>query len=629
MMRFFARVSLGIIIVSSLWIISTNNAKAEGEFQSDYKVQYTIDKSGHTSVVQNIILKNKTPNFYADKFELKIGSTKVADVQARDETGELQTDVKFENNTTSITVSFKQKVIGEGKQLSFVLTYNTNEIATKSGQIWEVSIPKLAKSTDTGIYDAIVSIPRALGPIAFAIPEPVSTNLTLQTQDFTFNKDQLFSTGIAMSFGEKQVFAFNLKYLLTNINLTSQTMDISLPPDNNYQKIVLEDINPKPVDVRVDNDGNFLASYRLSPKQQINVGVKGEVEVFSKPFRKIEKSITQAQIDTYTEPQRYWETDNSFVRDKAQELKTPEKIYQFVSSYLTYNNDRLNQQKIERKGALSAYNNPKDAVCMEFTDLFIAIARAAKIPAREVEGYAYTQNERLRPLSLNLYQGDILHAWPEYWDDKLGWVQIDPTWGATSGGIDYFSKLDFNHVTFIQRGEASTSPIPAGAYKEEKSRNEKTVFVEFAEQLPNPINNAEVNLTLPKKSYSSLPFKLLATLTNTGTTSIIGQDLALSTSGLGENKDSTINIPILPPYATKNYEFRFLTRGIFKKISASAVLSFGQIQQTAPISIEPLYKAAIDPMFILSLVGVTIIVAIGLYLYGRTKHKTKFPISPH
>jgi len=52
---------------------------------------------------------------------------------------------------------------------------------------------------------------------------------------------------------------------------------------------------------------------------------------------------------------------------------------------------------------------------MEFTDLFIALSRAAGIPAREINGFAYTDDIRLRPLDLVT---DMLHAWPEYYDEE-------------------------------------------------------------------------------------------------------------------------------------------------------------------------------------------------------------------
>ncbi|GAI19887.1 unnamed protein product, partial [marine sediment metagenome] len=66
-------------------------------------------------------------------------------------------------------------------------------------------------------------------------------------------------------------------------------------------------------------------------------------------------------------------------------------------------------------GALKALNSKNPVVCMEFTDLFIALCRAAGIPVREVNGYAHTNNPKLRPLSLTL---DVLHAWPEYYDEN-------------------------------------------------------------------------------------------------------------------------------------------------------------------------------------------------------------------
>ena len=75
---------------------------------------------------------------------------------------------------------------------------------------------------------------------------------------------------------------------------------------------------------------------------------------------------------------------------------------------------------------------------MEFTDLFIAIAREKGIYSREIQGYGFLWIQKLQPLSLS---SDILHAWPEYFDLKTeNWVAVDPTWENTSG-IDYFLFL--------------------------------------------------------------------------------------------------------------------------------------------------------------------------------------------
>ena len=598
-------------------------AHAEGEFETDYSVNYSINGEGKTSVKQDIVLKNKTPNFYADRFELKIGSTQVSDVTASDNTGVLETEIKFEDNLTTIGVVFNQKVIGTGKTLQWTLTYTSSELATKNGQIWEVSIPRLARSTDIGKYDAQVVVPRTFGPKAFAVPTPQDEITTSKSQTYLFNKDQLLESGIAMSFGEKQVFSFKLNYFLENNNVTSQIKEITLPPDNNYQQIVLEKLEPEPLDVIVDDDDNFIARYKLPARGSLDIVAEGFVEVFHKPFRKINAELTTEEKSSYVQPQRYWETDNGFIKDKANELKTAEKIYEFVVNFLSYNQDRLNQPNIFRKGAQAAIDSPQDAVCMEFTDLFIAIARAAGIPAREVTGFAYTQNERLRPLSLALNEGDILHAWPQYWDDEKGWVQIDPTWGSTSGGLDFFNKLDFNHITFTQRGKSSTNPVPPGAFKRSAQTSQKTVFVEFAQDLPQATINPELSFDAPQKALSGIPTKVGASVKNSGSTTIYNQNLALATSILKSSGESNYEIKMLPPFAKRVFDFRLTNGNLLLKGNDTLVLSYAGSEISKPISIRPFYNLFFSGTFLVSIVSVFIIIFIGFLFYKKLRKKGK------
>ncbi len=633
-MRFLARLILAnlfaaLLLLTTYYILPAA-AHAAGEFETSYKVQYDVDEKGSTKVTQQIVLKNKTSNFYADKFELKIGSTKVENVKAQDATGPLETAAKFENNVTTINVKFNQKVIGIEKTLPWTLTYTSNELAAKSGQIWEVSIPRLARSADIANYQATVLTPTSFGQIAFAAPAPLTSDKTYNRQLFTFGKDQLVESGIAISFGEKQVFAFTLNYHLENNNLTSQTQEIALPPDNNYQKIVIQKLDPAPRDVIVDKDNNFLALYKLSSHQKIDVTASGYVEVASSPFRNIYNALTDADRVIYTAKQKYWETDAVFIKSKAQELKTPQAIYNFVTTYLSYSEDRLKQTKVERKGAAIAVASPKDSICTEFTDLFIAIARAAGIPAREVEGYAYTQNERLRPLSLTLYQSDILHAWPEYWDDRLGWIQVDPTWGSTSGGLDYFKKLDFNHVTFVQRGVSSQTPYPAGSYK--RDGQEKDIAVQFAQDLPTPTVIPQLSLTAPEKIISGIPVRIVAAVASTGNTSIIGKSLELSALTLRrildiekpQGSNNSIKIPILPPYAKRSFEFNLTSPSLFENSKDTLTLSYAEAQISVPVSTYPIYSLIFLKSFLVSLLVAVLIISTGLFLYQRTaKHRKR------
>ncbi len=617
---------LPCILVLTVILVTAKEVRAQGEFETDYRVHYIVDPTGQTNVTQDIQLKNKTANYYADMFELKIGSTKVDNVKASDATGPLETQVKFDNNITTISVKFNQKVIGIGKTLDWSLTYTSTELASKSGQIWEVSVPRLAKAGDIGAYLAKVSVPFSFGPVAFSVPTPKTINKVSSTQEFTFDKDQLIQSGISMSFGQKQVFAFKLEYHLENKNLTSQITEITLPPENNYQKVVFGKIDPPPTNVTYDKDRNLIAKYRLTPKTRLDIVAEGYVEVFPQPFRNIDPILTGEDRERYTQPQRYWEADNPLIREKVKELKTPREIYDYVESTLSYSKDRLNQQKIERLGAAKALSNPADAVCMEFTDLFVALARARGIPAREVEGFAYTQNERLRPLSLALAQGDILHAWPEYWDESLGWVQVDPTWGSTSGGLDYFNKLDFNHITFVRRGLSSTNPPPAGAYKREENLGEKTVFVSFAQELPLATFTPRLSLIVPTKIIAGVPLKITAVVENVGSASLIGQRLSLTTTRFDSKALEPIDIDILPPYAKSQFQFRLQTASFFERSTDNLVLSFFDNQVSKPVEIIPIYFVFFSPHILIAALIVILIIVSGYIAYGRfAKQHSKIP----
>ena len=76
-------------------------------------------------------------------------------------------------------------------------------------------------------------------------------------------------------------------------------------------------------------------------------------------------------------------------------------------------------------------------VCQDFAHIFIAVARAADIPARYVSGHLLRRDgSGPQPAS---------HAWVEAWVEGLGWVAFDPTNGIcadeayirVAAGLDY------------------------------------------------------------------------------------------------------------------------------------------------------------------------------------------------
>lgn len=631
MTRFFAVFGLSLLI----FVLSTSKVSAEAEFLISYNNTYDVSTLGKTHVTQQITLTNKTSGFFASEFNLSIGKTQVENVKAQDNLGALETKVDYDGDTTTITIKFKQKVVGKGKGFSFTLSYDAPELAQKSGQIWEVNIPKLADDTDISEYKVTLLVPPAFGPLAFISPEPKeqkvsgASGFSSAKNSYIFEKSQLVKSGVSASFGKRQVYKFNLKYYIQNPTPTKIQTEIALPPDNLYQKVSLGEIDPKPQDVRVDKDGNWLARYFLSAKETVEISVSGFVEVYPKP--RIKKITPQEDLNSYLHPQQYWEVENVSIKKKAQELKTAKDIYSFVVSHLSYNQKRLESETVRRQGAALAIENPKNSVCMEFTDLFVALARAAGIPAREVNGYAFSQNERLRPLSLRYLGADILHSWPEYYDPDQGWIQIDPTWENTSGGIDYFSKLDFNHIAFVHKGLSSAQPLPAGAYKLDRKKG-GDIQVDFSDSLPQRRPDLSLDFDLPSRTFSGFPIVGNIIITNNGNQAEEDLLLVISQEGGIQLSDQKIEIGTVPPLAKRQVPLNLQPKSLFSQEEIVVNAKLDGLEKTTKIKTDPIFILGIliglASLLIATLTGFSLVIFIKRLRSSQRKTKDQNILNP-
>ena len=207
-------------------------------------------------------------------------------------------------------------------------------------------------------------------------------------------------------------------------------------------------------------------------------------------------------------------------------------------------------------GAVNALQNPDSAICMEFTDLFITLARAAGIPAREINGFAYTENPKIQPLSL---VNDVLHAWPEYYDNELNaWIPVDPTWGSTTGGVDFFNKLDLRHFTFVIHGKNDSIPYAAGSYKL-GSNPQKDVFVTFG-TLPQERNSKIKIMATLDKFIPLIPNKLNVNITNPGPVAVydLNQKVYFDDKEIPTNNQLEILLPFQTYKSYINIPFSFL-----------------------------------------------------------------------
>jgi transglutaminase-like putative cysteine protease len=482
---------------------------ASSDFTNSFDVTYTVNEAGTTHAVFVGKLTNTADNKYATSYTLTTGFSDIENVRATDPLGPLSPVISKQG----VVVTFKDHVVGKGKSFSFSIVFDTKDIARHNGDIWELNIPGIANQEDFKDFTVHLSVPSSFGQVSFIKPLTAGNSLD-------FDKTILGSSGISMAFGDQQSSAFTLKYHVKNANFFPITSHIALPPTTNYQTVALDDISPKPTNVVVDTDGNWIAQYTLLPSQQLTITAKGRVSAVLSP--KKEKLSSQNRA-IYLQPQPYWETTGS-IKKLAQDLKTPDAIYQYVVNHLSYDFSRIAGTQV-RLGAAQVLTKPTSAVCLEFTDLFIALARATGIPAREVDGYAFTQNQKERPLS---QEKDILHAWPEYYDDtKQTWIMVDPTWQNTTRGVDYFSVLDFDHVAFVVRGVSSTSPIPAGGYKLTTDATNKDVAITFGAPVTEESQKAGVVFTTAPTLLSGFPVEGTLFIRNVGSQLIDPQEVSV------------------------------------------------------------------------------------------------------
>lgn len=521
-----------ILIFSSLLIpkfsLAEDAQPASGqEFAVSANVNYKILENGKTVVTHNITLQNLFSTLYATTYTLSLDNIAVDNVKSN-EGNKIEIDRKDKNTTVKLT--FSDIVVGKGEKRNFFISYENPTFAIKTGEVWEITVPKMGGIDNFNNYDINLEVPESFGQKAYISPDPKSTKNINGYNIYSFDRSQITKNGVTAGFGQFQVFTYNLLYHLENPLTKSTTTQISLPPDTAFQKVFIEDISPRPINVSLDRDGNWLATYKLAPRERIDVDVRGSVQIFA-GFRHFARPNEEVLLENL-KPTSYWQVDSPEIRELATKLKTPEAIYKYVSETLNYDYERVTPN-VTRMGALTALKNPNNAICMEFTDLFIAIARAAGIPAREINGYAYTENKDLQPIGL---VADVLHSWPEYYDSVKGvWIPIDPTWASTTGGEDFFNKLDLRHFAFVIHGISDTKPYAPGSYKLGPNP-QKDVFVSFGKLTEEKVNSPHVNLNTTK-SYS---------IENNGHSALYNINVKVY---FDDKLNSESTIEVLPPFS--------------------------------------------------------------------------------
>lgn len=521
-----------------------NTASASSGFTTDAVATYEVEENGLTKITHDITLTNLTSQLHAKTYKLYLHNLDPKTVRIFEEDKVHNLNVHKYKDYSEIEIIFSDAVVGLGKSRNFKITYYENDTAKKAGEIWEIQIPKLKHENDFASYSLYLSIPHTLGEEAYLNPTETDKILTEDKYIYFFEKEKLTRNSISAAFGSFQLYNFDISYYLENPTNRAGVFKVAIPPDTNLQRVYYDVIDPAPSEIEIDIDGNWIAKYHLSPRERVNIKTKGNVRIFSEPQK--HQILTEEQIATYTSPTTFWQSDSNLIARASSGLNTPREIFEYVVETLSYDYKRV-RPDAERFGAIKALENPGSAICMEFTDLFIALARSKGIPAREINGYAYTENPHLEPLSL---VADILHSWPEYWDyEDETWKAVDPTWASTSGRDAYYDKLDMKHFTFAIHGASDTLPLPAGSYKM-GGNPKKDVHVNFGSMEPSYNQNINISASLPSR-LSLIDRKVPVVVSNEKGGSLYGLVVDVF---FDSKKVHSEYVEMLPPYSSATFD---------------------------------------------------------------------------
>jgi transglutaminase-like putative cysteine protease len=510
------------------------------------------------------VIKNLSPTYYVNRHGLRISSPNIKSVKVSDSRGDLPAEVTQTDGQTNIGITFADQLVGEGKTRQFTITYINPDLAQIHGQVLEVAIPKQA---DPAQYDQITVVLNS--PLAYGEPTRVtpasnySINHRNQQVSLTFN--DLHGQGVSAIYGWQQVFELKFRYFLENNDSQPVLLQVALPPDTPFQRMNYEELEPKPESIVRDEDGNWIATFYLGGNTAQTVEAQAKVVITLEPNQLV--PVVQPSA-FHIQAQPFWDINNRSIQELAQEYTSPEAIYDFVTNNLSYASiESLDQLK--RQGAVQALATPEAAACQEFSDLFVTLARANNLPARLVTGYAYTENSQLRPLSL---VADILHAWPEFWNEELGlWQSVDPTWGNTTGGVDYFNQFDLNHIVLAINGKSSTLPYPAGSYKK-TDQLEKTLEVEFGTSFPNQAPNLTAKVTPQYSGWVKLPGFYNVVIENPTGAAWYDVVFDLSSDHSQVKSFGSTTIPALLPYQSATIPvFVYNTNNAWQKMDQLAI----------------------------------------------------------
>ena len=228
----------------------------------------------------------------------------------------------------------------------------------------------------------------------------------------------------AERFGPKRKISFEINFAFLLHGVTRSVYFCALVPQTDrFRQTVDVDYSIEPDNVFSDGMTRYAVWFFQEPQDSFQLSIRVDAEDL-KTIRAKEKDdfleedglVDAESLKEFTVPEKWIECDDAAIvgaarsiSDGDDEIAAARGVFDFVRAKVIYGGYNSTSRGAKR----TFVNGSGD--CTDYSDLFVALMRAKKIPARVVSGWVTEWAEGRSGK----------HNWAEFYSSRYGWVPVD------------------------------------------------------------------------------------------------------------------------------------------------------------------------------------------------------------
>ena len=238
----------------------------------------------------------------------------------------------------------------------------------------------------------------------------------------------------------------------SGVRLRGGRLDIVIAPSSATDSCLVRDAVPSP-HLEKGAEGNVHAIVKI-PELEVEETFESRIDVkYVTAKSAFELDLVAGATGPanapaeYCKRDRFWETDDPLIKRTAERIRRSSRnTSEFLTQTFAWIRDnlKLREPQPTRLGAARAIRD-LTGDCDEFSDLFIALCRAANVASRRVVGLFYHEREGER-------RSFDWHAWAEVQMTPSVWIPFDPS-------LNFLAGTSERHLPRCCMGRRSDYPI--------------------------------------------------------------------------------------------------------------------------------------------------------------------------